>query len=467
MALSNNENKLKSILTEERFDIDTGGIWAGVKDQIPQESSRRAIPFWISLSGLIGMVSLIGVSFILLHNPTENNTVSDATILQNEKSQENVTSILNEKTEIAEVIEVTESNASPVVPHATEPNIIKNEVTTASQNTSSYNNSNTRIKKKSTSISNNSFAALPNTITETLTDVIATPEPLEETISSARREILSLASLSTTNLNLLEIEEKAIIDTKLELDRSPKIVLQKDRNLPLFYTLSAGSNYSFGKWNSTASDPIDLSNFDSSVAGISGSFTLGYEINRHWNIIGGISSSQSIYRYSNQSVTTEPRSEQGEIEIIIDSEGNPIPVNGTISTQVDVTNDIQWHRKHLYIDALLAVRYNRSLSKSWFTHIQGGANYSIFQQHAGYYRDDANADKIVKIDGNNSHPYAANPISFSSNIGIHKTIGAIDLSLNWGIRWNPFNQLNNNTIYTLKNSQTDLQLGITFRPGGE
>ncbi len=469
--LNNKEKAFKRILEGIPGNVNTDDIWTRLEKDLPSKSEKKRFPIWwmVGILALVLISGIIGYKTANIHKSTTSDQYQkpiEVTSLtddyNNDLSEKSIDNKNNEHPSTTEVSMTTEEDK------------LKNIQVVASEKRVHREREQSTVRhtdlEKNITLSppvTKPIAAPNNTTVSERLPVVTTPQVVANTetnnvIAVSRDQLSHLVSLDrlTTKINgarSLEINPSFI---------EPITPLRSQR---WFVRARAGVL----KNNTNVFDINPVEEFDNTIfdneVDMHG-LGLGLDIGRHlgeWRVFGGLDYTDAVTRYERHDLEVRNGQTAGTELIIIDDNGESHAVEGFVSSIIETTHDIQWHRHHRMLDLHMGVGRDLLRVGRFTIGLDAAIGYNININHNGYYFDSQD-EPFRKFESGENNIYRKK-MGFSAAIMGHLSfnLGRADISLIpvWRYQFTPFT--NESNFYQIKNSQLGLQLGIIYKPDWE
>lgn len=463
------EKKVVEHLNDLQFDVDTSELWAQIEPQLEQNDRKRRPIAWLWW-GTAGVLLLLAGSLMWMQKKAQSvdefvaeNTSREIITDQKIEINNNDENINNEavKSNIEEQVKPVNNivkNKMQLNKELNKSDIVLQEKPSQNlENIVDYN-----LKTKYNTTNTNVAKSLPNNI---LADINLSPtshEQQEEVVSETATPIRSTLSAVMDVQSLLPL---------LDYDRVIPGQLIKplavyDRQLLLGVSLGANKNMS--TITNNTSEPLDLSeyNYERDRLGLSGRLFIGVENRQGWRMKAGMDFHRYATSYERQGLVLVKDPVTGIIAYRIDEASQTSTTTGTTELITIRNVDLSWTRTHDALDLFASIGKRLLRYKGWSLYADVGASVNNYTSHSGYYI--ANEDfGFTKITDDN-HPYRITTGWY--------TLANLDLSYSWNqwrigvqpnIRWAMSSMTKRENYSQMKNSQTGIQLSMTYLPGRE
>ena len=475
MELNNKEKKIKQVLSDVNYDIDTDFLWKEVSQELDDTKKRRRlwfIPFF--LLGGLGLayltsnyaltpkseVSLLNTSAVNPMKKSVNQNMNseglvkqeqnqEKSIAENNKDQKNILPS-NQITKTKEQLKSTD-NKSEVRKIQTTNSSTNDTKVNLSALTNSANSNQEKLTKENTGeIFKSPTTINTSNLSKGLTTI--TKDDKKEFITLDGIKKLFSSSIAINNA-LTEINEE-----KLEM-------IDINKNVPNRWSVTIGAGAIQNITTSNTLNGEQLNNyFDKEVAlpGISTTLQLGLQTKNNWRIFGGLDYAQLVTQFRNQDIESSVGLVDIDNQAGIDSSNNYIESNGNLTTESLIENDVQWHRYQHSINVELGVSKDLFAPSKFIV----APTFSLIQNlrtiNSGYYFQEE-APNFIKFEKNEENPYRKNT-GLKTQLALNLGYGfkGFDLSINTAWR-NPLQALTEQTnFYQTKNSQLSIQARVNY-----
>ncbi len=475
MELNNKEKKIKQVLSDVNYDIDTDFLWKDVSQELDETKKRRRLWFipFILLGGL-GLayltsnyaltpkseVSLLNTSAV---NPiTESvnqNMNSEALVKQEQNQEKSMTENNKDQTNILPTNQINKTKEQPKTTN-NQSEIRKIQTTNSSTNNTKAN----RSALTNSANSNQEKITIENTgeifKKPTIINASNLSKGLATITKDDKKEFITLDGIqklfsSTIAINnaLTEINEE-----KLEM-------IDINKNVPnrWFVSIGAGAIQNITTSNTLNGEQLN-GYFDKEVAlpGISTTLQLGLQTKNNWRFFGGFDYAQLVTQYRNQDLESLASSTEIDNQPSIDANNNYAETSGNIVTETFIENDIQWHRFQHSINLELGLSKNIFAQSKFMIAPAFSVLQNINTIHSGYYFKEQ-APHFTKFEKNEKNPFRKNTglkTQLALNLGYR--LKGFDLSINTAWR-NPLQSITEQTnFYQTKNSQLSIQARVNY-----
>ena len=465
--LNNQEREFKKVLEGISFDINTSDVWHDIKDRLPLEKKKERKPFWLFSLGLLGLVFLSATAmYTILQeednvSPTElvafkkvDTSTSKSSVVSNtRKSNSNMA---HESNPIVSEKQIGDSNTTDTKAYSPTSNIITPSIIV--DNTSSTNRNKSLIGQSLTRI--NPLKSYRSMAIESKENLLNNSVQLSE-ISN----VDDVASLGSMLSYIVDGAEVPVLS--LAFDNSIEPVLINASKYKFFGSLRSGTNFGLAE-NSIIdiNSEFDGSKFnnESSRFGISNELVLGIETSKAWRFFAGVSHTNEVYNYSNQSIELTQLSDIGVQSIHIDAQGFENEISGPVSVTRTTSYDKSVHRRHQSIGLNLGVAKRVSLLKRLSIIPEVSLQYNLKQSTSGYYFS-ADSGDVDIIASTQSNPYTSDQfIRYRAGLGVDYDLGNFSIGILGTYIYNPNNYLKEPTFYQSKSDLLSLQFSVSYYP---
>jgi len=474
--LNNKEQRLKSILEDFSGSVDTQAVWSSIEHRVDTKE-KESKSLWVFMLGAIAIAFLCGlaVSHYIYSDVIKDLEYDSAPIAEENNNEEDgnkgVRPTLNKQS-----IQETEND------------LLQNENLEVKQATSEHFASqklNSKISKPPISITQNALQQNPfSNIDVFNSDLLSSNINVSENKNNTQSPTFSGRSQSEILMPTdgIDTQRSAILRCS-EIQKSIALIEFEERhfdkeaqlNIPLnkakvsnaFLSLSSGvQNNSFER--SILDQDLDdvlLSQFlkETAMPSWAASISYGKEINNDWTISGGLFASNIVTRYQNQDQDVSANDREGVQLIEIDTEGAENITTGLVSVERVVDYDLTWHQNKLDLDAQIGV--GKSLFKigKFQTSLQGHIAYNVFNNISGYaYNDEGLFSKDqMSIENQITNK---SKLKFMIDLPIQYHLDRLSIDLRPYYRFQTKGDVVGASLYSIKNSQLGITLGVTYRP---
>ena len=471
MELNNKEKKIKQVLSDVNYDIDTDFLWKDVSKELDKKKKRRFLWF-IPLFLLVGF----GFSYIFLnYKISPSNKLSDSsnlesseslskiekdnTLTQDQKSNVQLAKDQLEKDQLAKAYSI-QSNENNFKNNYSSPNT-KQSIRLAEYN---YNS------KTSASIGSlfapESFSGPSEKVSPSSNLNIGRPSVFEEQEKSVFSEmkvgsnIKSLFEINKVGLTAFDLMRA---NETIEDEKFAPIEIKDLTSKRIFLAFGAGVIN-----NITTKNTIDgeFSNeyFEkqTELLGVNASALIGIQTKNNWKFFGGFDYAQLVTRFQNNDLEIIDGSVPIDDQQIIDAQNSYQSTEGVLATQSKIENDITWHQYHNLYNIQLGVSKDLIKSSKFSLGPEISLMQNIYSSHSGYFFSQ-DYPYLTKFNGKDQSPFRSNT-GISSQLGLNLAyrIRGIEFSLHSAWR-NPLNTITKESnFYQTKNSQLSTQVRVNY-----
>lgn len=469
MKLTEKEQRIKYLLQAESQEVDSSAIWGNISDTINAEPTkkRRGIFVWLFSASLIAAMLIVGLQ-PFTPSETPAGLTDQKTKVSTEKAAqeiENTELVINE-------IETATKHNQLINKHEekNETSIISN-ITVENRDSQDLSSSSTQVEI----VQSTNRASTLSQLTKVKT---STGQPRSQSVTTKTPNKVKVNTTIPTSVFkqkrnwLSSLPLIGNIISSLRIDNAPEL---QDTMIDIT-TAESNSRWSIGmgvgpmlytSQNTLLSgDQLNLPN-EQSVLGWRSQLSLTRAISPRWSIQGGLSYSHGAMRYRDNSSRVVPVIDEGISTIEIDNAGNATEHIGLIQKIIQRDNDIQWHQRHEYLDATIALQYHHPIRMGWYLTGNVGAVANLYESHQGYYYkiEDGNVP-VLNIQATNTS------IAFSDNsrlgllggVGVQKSLKNMTIGLQTNAIIRPNNIILPGNGYNSKITQTGIQFTINYQP---
>ena len=479
MELNNKEKKIKQVLSELNYEVDTDFLWKDVSKELDKEKKKKRF-FWIfPLLGLALIAFLFFNNFGVVENHSieneqKNLSVSnidaedkelkhDVIIKNNEalraENQKDIkTKELNQNSKNTNTTKKSSSNNHSSLAH------LSDVSSSIKQNKNSYpfKNSTSKINTRSTAniidsrASNNLFN---NTITKETRQVISNPSDVvnSKIKTNLKNKLEAVLLLNKQGINPFNIEER----TQAALNLSASEMIKVDPvTKRVFLAVGAGTIKDISR-SLTASDQVPAKLFDRETAlwGINTGVQVGMEFKNKIKVFGGFDYAQLVTQYQNTDFEDFEGEQVAELESI-NANNNYTSIEGVLASTTKIENDILWHRHHNSLDFQLGVSKDLLPKSNFILAPEVSLLQNLYTSHKGYYFNEQTPN-FVKFERGEESPYRKNTglkTQLGLNLGYETSQYQFAINTSWR---NPLTPITNETNnFLIKNSQLSIQARV-------
>ena len=491
-SINDKEKKFKSVVENLEFEINTDQIWENVSPHLDNKRGRRKPFLLIFLSILGAMMCGVIMTYVIMQDSNDNDITAVQNITENNayKSDDPI---------VSSTLTPSDSDSPSNSEKLNEPNDIKCSILADdSYTTTNYEAMSQRFESNTELINENDFqnnnissgydSGGDAKINTRLLDQIEETSLFQNKSSTFSDELSSDLTFNLDKENDLRVLTYAKAISPVENLKTTTALLNIDKRennyqLPSTFnfievynpvsniwkpilSLRTGINKSISK--SSLSDGnadfnVDLFGNETGLYGMINDLNFGYENSKGLKIFGVVSyyNQNSSFRKSTVDVNTE----------IIPGTGEHINTDGfveTVSVDLERTtttyNDINWHRRHKYVDIGLGVGKTLVRWKALSFGMESMLLYNIVNQHSGYYFAE-NSNQIIQFNDNDAHPYISNSgLSFRVSASFEYRYKAMGVQLLPFINIRQKSILGSESFYKTNDNLIGLQLSINVRP---
>lgn len=466
MNLDNKEKRFKKILETPSQAVDIDALWSSIEPDLPKkEDNNKGIIWWLSATFLLS-VTLITVSqlFQIAGNNKGDKTLHKASI---------------KKQEIAIV-------DKPIVKTDKDIEVEDKSITDASKpiNTESIKiKTNRNLKTSFTQIqgtahvppikTKNNVSTLPQN-TDKSKDLAGTKMDADAAIQYDKTNFQNEGLIETEHLNIhitaiAGLQNTLAYNYTEDLLSPSKIYPVKEKNryrISLLQGINRGNSYIIGLRENDGK-AASINRREKDMIGYAGGIEFSQYLKPRWRISLGINYNLQVTRYRQLDVQSSETYEEGLKEYVIDANGATNPVLGEVGISTTTYSDITWHRKDHQVDLMVATGFQLLKKSSFSIWIDGGAAYNVWNHTSGYDYGGFDILGFRKLEGQESQEHLGNK-GFKTILA--PSISYKYRSWEYNLRYNYtkfyFSPERENSIYTIKNSQTGIQLGICYHLNG-
>lgn len=474
MELNNKEKKIKQVLSDVNYDIDTDFLWKDVSKELDKKKRRRFlwfIPLFLSVG--------FGLTYLFLnYDISPVNSISETSQIESSSDLSNIEKSASEKSAAkSEVNNVTESDKQEQVAENTLTNtktitainespIIKN---TNNDNSNKDNTNN----NNSTTISTSNTTYKPTILSDQSSINFSTPSLNVQKTNVTKLVEKSIFSKTENNSNIPSLFEISAMPLStfnisrayesIENDKLDPIDVNELSSHRLFLTIGAGVIRNI---NSTNTHDTEFANdyFDKQIQlpGVNASILAGVQTKNNWRFFGGFDYAQLVTRFKN----TDLELIDGNITIddqqVIDQQNSYQTTEGTLETYSKIENDITWHQYHNLYNIQLGVSKDMIRNNKLSIAPELSLIQNLYSSHSGYFFSEQ-SPHLTKFNNQDENPFRKNT-GISSQVGINLAyrLRGIEFSINTAWR-NPLNTITKETnFYQTKNSQLSTQVRVNY-----
>ncbi len=464
MELNNKEKKVKQVLSEVHFDVDTDFLWKEVSKELDKKKKRRILwflPFGMAIT--LGLVYLFS-NYNLSPKHFENDNLSNVNhSTQNIAKNNNHTTFQTTTQTNSPSNSLEEGTVEAVLNENAPENFIKNQTTTQSKTKAIKHSAKTNAinfsiinSAKPSNIELQKMLRKQNTSAQTLSSQNQINKPSNTTYAFDK---LKLQNIDKLFLNTLTFQRTA---PSITLDHLAEIDIANEYQRRYYLGIGIGTIQNI---NTSHKIENDFSNEyfgrEVELPGINSSLQVGFYINNNLRIFGGVDYAQLITRYKNQDVEklVEPIQIDQPFINALNVYENSI---GSINEETTVKNDLTWHQRHNMVDLQLGISKNILKSGRLSIAPEFSLLQNIYSTHSGYYFNET-APHFTKFENNDENPYRKNTgLKTQLGLQIAYQAGGFDMSINTAWR-NPISNITEATnFYQIKNSQLSIQARVNY-----
>ncbi len=471
MELNNKEKKIKQVLSDVNFEIDTDFLWKEVSQELDKKKKRRFLWFIIPI-GLLGILSafyfksnysLNAVDAVSYKQATEQSldNKNETLISANEQTISNIKENTFEETQI-------KNNNKEKVESYQQADINTNQLTRNSINQS---------------INKEQFQSI--TIDPRLSNSIK-PNQINYSSSSESSSIISSKGINVGS-GKFQIENLANqkLDLKIDFNKLGLIPFtsfqySRDRELigneklesikvsntnsrRFYYGLAIGGIQNISTKNTITGD-FSNEYFDKEIElpGINAGIVFGLQTKNDWRFFGGFDYSQLVTRFVNIDVGLSESTSPIENQQTINSVGEYQTTTGNLTTTTLTRNDISWHKRHQEYNFQLGVSKNLLTNSKYRIAPELSVIQNINSSHSGYYFSEL-PQQLIKFTGREENPYRNNTgLKTQLGLNVGYQFGGLEFSIHGGWR-NPLSAITNESnFYQIKNSQLSILARVNY-----
>jgi len=487
MELNNKEKKVKQVLSDINYDIDTDFLWKEVSQELDNTNKRRKLWF-IPLF----FIAVIGVAYLALnYQLTPINTVSELqtdTITANQA--QNINTPSNGSYEEAEK-ETTETIDKEINRKAQIRNTKEANTQSISDNGITFQKNNEKVSTKTElKKSSNTTATKKSQSLQTINEKNSS----EQTTNNVSERTSNVTEFNqqnlTTNRNIKTAPPKSLInDAKLvqplslfgidkiqasafATERNPWLIseenlasieIKKPRSNRWFLSIGAGAIQNISTVNTAPSEfPTDYFNKEMALPGINASLQLGIQTRSNWRIFGGVDYAQLVTRFTNNELETVDGTLAIENQQSIDPSSALQSGAGSLATQAVIENDLQWHRHHKSWNVELGISRNLFAQSKFIVAPAFSLVQNLVSAHSGYYFTEQ-APYFNKFTNNEKNPFRKNTgLKTQLALDLGYKLKGFEVSIHTAWR-NPLQSITEQTnFYQTKNSQLSIQARVNY-----
>ena len=458
MELNNKEKKIKQVLTDVNFDIDTDFLWKEVSQELDKEKKKRRF-FWI-----LPLLGLALASFFLIDNiklidnnsEVDNKIISEFSVTETSGAKSNK----DHSNSISDFKNIQENKTSVKTKNTDLPKTSnsKNDELSYSKTINNF--------RKTTSTSNNSIqesiilaqGKFGSTKTKSSYSLNENIKLLQSNlITKKNKKLQGLFLLDKNNFNLFEINERSKNELSLTTSDFIKPLATTKR---FFVGIGIGTIKDISN-TSTSTDNIPNKLFERETAlwGTNASLQLGVELKNKVKFFGGFDYAHLVTQYYNRDVENYQGSQDAELPFI-DPSNNLTSTEGVLASSTTVQNDILWHRHHNMLNFQLGLSKDLLPKSKFVLSPEISLLQNIFSSHKGYYFNEQ-APNFVKFERGEENPYRKNTglkTQLGLNLGYETSQYQFAINASWR---NPMAAITNGTnIYQIKKSQLSIQARV-------
>ena len=472
MELNNKEKKIKQVLSEVNYEIDTDFLWKEVSQELDKEKKKKRGFFWIFPFFGIGLAAL------LFFNKYEISNKSMITQVDKVSKQSNINSFSKEQQQ-EELISISKkqelnskldhSNTIDLSVQEVESNLITKEPTKTNNTLAQSNNSfrsttSTTLAKQNRTTTNQNKVVFSSTegIRNNNFNLSTSAQVNKKTINTVidkSNDVWTFLLIDKFDLNSFDIRERA--KEKMSLVTSDIIEIEPLGNR-FFITAGIGSIQDIS--TITTNDDLISNKFferEKSLWGMNASLQAGMELNNKFKIFGGFDYAQLVTQYYNGAIETVAGTTPTTLQSI-NSANALTTTEGVLITSTTVDKDILWHRHHNNLDFQLGISKDLLPNSQFTIAPEFSLLQNVFTSHKGYYFNEVSSDLITFSRGE-KNPYRKNS-GIKTQLGLNLAYRTTQYEFAINTAWrNPISSITNETnIYQIKNSQLSIQARISY-----
>ncbi len=463
---TNQEEQLRALTENFSLDIDTSELWDKIETQLPpvRQERRRPLIWWFASGILVVLISILVWSNRSDRDQKEilanfsNNTTHQTETKESIDSNTKHTHISPTLTNPPESVTTQQLfiDTETVDNFSLQPSTAKTEKI----NIPAIFRLN-RYDEKLTSRKEGLFDQ--GTIEQSSIDALVNPSTkinIESEVEDQNQEraIVFCEILNFSDLNVMEN------DTEYDLPILEIKPLKSTFWLP-YYALSSGINTHKSKIYSNSSEALDFAQFENEkpLLGLSSDIRFGLENENGWRFGISLNYARLVNRFTQIEADTIINNVSGNISSKIDDDGNITHVGGTL-IQTSITNyNLNWHRKHDFINVQLNVGKRIFGGEKFSIYTDAIVSKNIWSRHSGYYFTEG-INTINRFSSNESNPYQNAGYNVGLSMDLEYKLSKISIFLRPFAKVGLNNITQNSNYYQIKNSQYGAQLGIVYRP---
>ncbi len=468
MELNNKEKKIKQVLSEVSYEVDTDFLWKEVSKELDDKKKKRRF-FWIFPAFGLGLLALFFFNNYSIVGNTSNtiqeNSISNlpTSNIQNENKQDlnNAFNNTNNNQTSQSSIAVSKNNAN------NNPSI-SNQVT---NNKSSIITSNP-ITQKPVSIFSQNYTSNNTTrgsifnsakATNNIVPVQRNPILPENNLSknkTEKTENLFTGYPNTSDFN--SISNLKIVPVVVEKKKSPSFVLVEPTTATSRFYVTAGLGTIRDINTMIINDdkiPSNLFNREKSLWGMNAAIQAGIETKSRFKFFGGFDYAQLVTQYFNGDTEIVAEQISSTLESI-DASNNLTTTEGSLTTTTTIDKDILWHRHHNKLNFQLGVSKDLFPKSRFVVEPEVSLLQNIISSHRGYYFSDESPN-FVKFERGEESPYRKNTglkTQLGLNLGYKTQAWQFNINTGWRNQLSNLTKETNN--YQIKNSQLSIQARV-------
>lgn len=469
MELNNKEKKIKQVLSDLNYEVDTDFLWSEVSKELDKKKKKRRF-FWIF--PILGLA--IGAFFFINNQldatPLDLNSNLQTSVENVESpSQKNIQAVERNVVKNKKDNKVDLSNKDLSVDFNVESqtkpiNTNQKDLSTNRQikkgnggkdskthRAASKNNNKSIIAQAKTQVSRTTFKhinkenLIGNTLIKNLGDTeINTYPPL------------TFVPVESLGIKIFDIEEKENIEL-------PLVIVQPCSFQNKFFLITGvGAIRDIGSVEPIGDFlPSKLFDREKSLWGLNSSLLFGVEMKNTLRFFGGLDYSQLVTQYYNGETENLNGEALGNYETI-DSQNNYSSIEGYLSTSTTIENDLLWHRRHNMLNFQIGLSKELFKKSRFNVAPEVSLLQNIFTSHRGYYFTDSSSHFTTFERGEES-PYRKNT-GLKTQLGLNFIYQYSGWEFNLKTAWRkPLTSLTSETnIYQINNSQIGIQLSMIY-----